>query len=83
MTPVEDTNAGNAYGKVYKHINLTLRSAGGWKKLQIDSELYDSLLKQHVEVGDVIFLDNSNGIVKVRFLSIGYLRIINLAERQK
>jgi RuvB-like protein 1 (pontin 52) len=64
ITPIEDTAAGNAYGKTFKHITLTLKSSSNWKKLQIDGELYDSLLKQHVEVGDVIFLDHTNGIVK-------------------
>uniref|UniRef100_A0AC34FPD4 RuvB-like helicase n=1 Tax=Panagrolaimus sp. ES5 TaxID=591445 RepID=A0AC34FPD4_9BILA len=72
ITPIEDTNAGNAYGKTYKHITLTLRSVSNWKKLQIDGELYDSLLKQHVEVGDVIFLDNTNGIVKRKGKSDAY-----------
>jgi len=64
ITPVEDTLAATAYGKVFKYITLTLRSTAGWKKLQIDNDLYDSLLKQNVEVGDVIYIDTSNGIIK-------------------
>ena len=76
LQPVEDTGAGNAYGKSYKHVNLTLRAASGWKKLQIDGELYDSLLKQNVEVGDIIFLDNTNGIIKVQSFFVGIFLVL-------
>uniref|UniRef100_A0AC34RIE0 RuvB-like helicase n=1 Tax=Panagrolaimus sp. JU765 TaxID=591449 RepID=A0AC34RIE0_9BILA len=78
ITPIEDTTAATAYGKVFKYITINLRSTAGWKKLQIDNELstagwkklqidnelYDSILKQNIEVGDVIYIDTSNGIVK-------------------
>jgi len=52
------------YGKAITHVELVLKTSKGSKKLKLDPSIYDDLLKQKVEVGDVIYIDAKSASVK-------------------
>jgi len=41
-----------------------LKTAKGTKQLKLDPTIYESLQKEHVEVGDVIYIEANSGAVK-------------------
>ena len=64
LTPVETDNALQGYGKTIAHVLLGLRTANGQKTLKLDPTIYDSLQKEKVQLGDVIYIEASSGAVK-------------------
>jgi RuvB-like protein 1 len=44
---------------------IGLKTTKGSKQLKLDPSIYDSLMKQKVEVGDVIYIEANSGAVKV------------------
>lgn len=63
LTPVETTD-NSGLGKTISHLVLSLKTAKGSKQLKLDPSIYDSILKQRVEVGDVIYIEANSGVVK-------------------
>ena len=66
MTPEERDNPLGGYGKTIAHVVLVLKTVKGTKKLKLDPSIYESLQKEKVTVGDVIYIEANNGSVKVR-----------------
>merc|ERR1712183_1056000 len=70
LTPVETESpgagtAGTAgYGKTISHLIIGLKTAKGTKQLKLDPSIYESLQKEHVEVGDVIYIEANSGASK-------------------
>ncbi|KAJ1363307.1 RuvB-like protein 1 [Parelaphostrongylus tenuis] len=64
LTPVESTNPLGGYGKTISHVIISLKTAKGSKQLKLDPSIYDSILKQKIEVGDVIYIEANSGSVK-------------------
>uniref|UniRef100_A0A915BYT3 Pontin n=1 Tax=Parascaris univalens TaxID=6257 RepID=A0A915BYT3_PARUN len=64
LTPLEAENTSSGYGKTISHVVITLKTAKGSKQLKLDPTIYDSILKQRVEIGDVIQIEASSGAVK-------------------
>lgn len=64
ITPAETENPLGGYGKTISHVVIGLRTAKGTKQLKLDPSIYDSLLKQKVDTGDVIYIEANSGIVK-------------------
>lgn len=64
ITPVEAESSLGGYGKVLSHVILGLRASKGSKQLKLDPSVYDSLQKEKVEPGDVVYVDASTGAVK-------------------
>ncbi|XP_018330156.1 ruvB-like helicase 1 [Agrilus planipennis] len=64
LTPVETENLTGGYGKTVSHIIIGLRTAKGSKQLKLDPSIYESLQKEKVEVGDVIYIEANSGAVK-------------------
>ncbi|VDO43097.1 unnamed protein product [Onchocerca flexuosa] len=64
LTPVEDENATGGYGKRISHVLIGLKTVKGSKQLKLDPSIYDTLLKQKIEVGDVIYIEANSGAVK-------------------
>ena len=58
------SGASSSYGKSISHVLLTLKTAKGTKTLKLDPTMYDSLVKEQVQVGDVIFIEANSGAVK-------------------
>ncbi|VDO58072.1 unnamed protein product [Schistosoma margrebowiei] len=52
------------FGKTISHVIISLRTAKGVKQLKLDPCIYESLQKEHVEVGDVIYIEANSGAVK-------------------
>lgn len=64
MTPCETENPMGGYGKTVSHVIIGLKTAKGTKQLKLDPSIYDSLQKEHVEAGDVIYIESNSGAVK-------------------
>ncbi|XP_022118944.2 ruvB-like helicase 1 [Pieris rapae] len=64
LTPVEIENTAGGYGKTVSHVIIGLRTAKGTKQLKLDPTIYESLQKEKVEVGDVIYIEANSGAVK-------------------
>ena len=54
------------YGKTVSHVIIGLKTAKGTKQLKLDPSIYESLQKEKVEAGDVIYIEANSGAVKVR-----------------
>ena len=55
----------SGYGKTVSHVVIGLKSAKGTKQLKLDPSIYESIQKEKVEVGDVIYIEANSGAVKV------------------
>ncbi|XP_067004210.1 ruvB-like helicase 1 [Anabrus simplex] len=64
LTPVETENPIGGYGKTVSHVVIGLKTAKGTKQLKLDPSIYESLQKEKVEVGDVIYIEANSGAVK-------------------
>ena len=49
------------YGKVISHVVIGLKTVRGIKQLKLDPTIYDSLQKERVNAGDVIYIEASSG----------------------
>jgi RuvB-like protein 1 (pontin 52) len=62
---VEETESLHGdYVKAVSHVEITLKSAKGTKKLRLDPNVYEGLQKERVAVGDVIYVEANSGAVK-------------------
>ncbi|KAH3902055.1 RuvB-like helicase 1 [Saccharomycodes ludwigii] len=64
LTPEEAENPLGGYGKTISHVIVGLKSAKGTKTLRLDPTIYDSIQKEKVAVGDVIYIEANTGAVK-------------------
>ncbi|XP_050701954.1 ruvB-like 1 [Eriocheir sinensis] len=64
LTPVETENPMGGYGKTVSHVIIGLRTAKGTKQLKLDPSIYETLQKERVETGDVIYVEANSGAVK-------------------
>ncbi|XP_023951783.1 ruvB-like helicase 1 [Bicyclus anynana] len=64
LTPVETENPAGGYGKTVSHVIIGLKTAKGTKQLKLDPTIYESLQKEKVDVGDVIYIEANSGAVK-------------------
>lgn len=67
ITPIETENPVGGYGKTISHVFVSLKTTKGLKELKLDPSIYDSLTKQKVNIGDVIYIEANSGAVKVSF----------------
>lgn len=65
MTPAETENALGGYAKTISHVVIGLKTVKGTKQLKLDPSIYESIQKEKVAVGDVIYIEANNGAVKV------------------
>lgn len=64
LTPQETENQMGGYGKTIDHVVIGLKTTKGTKSLKLDPSIYESLQKEKVSVGDVIYIDSNSGAVK-------------------
>lgn len=64
LTPEETENPLGGYGKTISHVVVGLKSAKGTKQLKLDPSIYESIQKERVAVGDVIYIEANTGAVK-------------------
>ncbi|EIE20450.1 DNA helicase [Coccomyxa subellipsoidea C-169] len=64
LTPEEAQSQTGGYGKVISHVVIGLKTVKGTKQLKLDPTIYDSLQKERVSPGDVIYIEANSGAVK-------------------
>ncbi|RKP10498.1 DNA helicase [Thamnocephalis sphaerospora] len=64
LTPTETENPLGGYGKTVSHVVVRLKTVKGTKQLKLDPSIYESILKERVAVGDVIYIEANTGAVK-------------------
>lgn len=64
LSPCETENPLGGYGKTVSHVLIGLKTSKGTKQLKLDPSIYDSLQKEKVTVGDVIYIESNSGGVK-------------------
>lgn len=64
LTPCETENPHGGYGKTISHVIIGLKTTKGTKQLKLDPSIYESLQKEKIEVGDVIYIEANSGAVK-------------------
>ena len=64
LSPCETENPLGGYGKTVSHVVIGLKTSKGTKQLKLDPSIYDSLQKEKVMVGDVIYIESNSGAVK-------------------
>ncbi|TDH64831.1 uncharacterized protein CCR75_000591 [Bremia lactucae] len=64
MTPEETENPLGGYGKTISHVIVGLKTTKGSKQLRLDPSIYESLQKERVSVGDIIYIEANNGSIK-------------------
>ncbi|KAJ6601413.1 DNA helicase [Mycena vulgaris] len=65
LTPTEYENPFSGYGKTVSHAVVGLKSVKGTKQLRLDPTICESILKERIAVGDVIYVEHTSGAVKV------------------
>lgn len=64
MTPSEAEDPLGGYGKTISHVVVGLKTTKGTKQLKLDPSIYESLQKERVTPGDVIYIEANSGAVK-------------------
>jgi RuvB-like protein 1 (pontin 52) len=65
LTPEEIENPLGGYSKTISHVVIGLKTVKGTKQLKLDPSIYESLQKERVQIGDVIYIESNSGAVKV------------------
>ncbi|KAI9285009.1 RuvB-like 1 [Umbelopsis sp. AD052] len=64
LTPEETENPLGGYGKTISHVIIGLKTVKGTKQLKLDPSIFESIQKEKVSVGDVIYIESNTGSVK-------------------
>jgi len=64
LTPEEIDNPHGGYGKSISSVVIGLKTTKGTKSLKLDPSIYESIQKERVIVGDVIYIEANSGAVK-------------------
>mmetsp|Transcript_16284 Transcript_16284/g.24548 ORF Transcript_16284/g.24548 Transcript_16284/m.24548 type:complete len:460 (-) Transcript_16284:110-1489(-) len=64
LTPVEAKDAATGYGKTIKHVVIGLKTTKGTKQFRLAPDVYESIQKEKVLLGDVIYIEANSGAVK-------------------
>jgi len=64
LQPVETDDKLTSYGKTISHVLIGLKTSKGTKTLKLDPSIYESLQKEKVTPGDVIYIEANSGAVK-------------------
>merc|ERR1712070_1245647 len=64
LTPEERPDPAGGYGKKVTAVMIGLKTTKGTKTLKLAPQIYDSLTKEKVSVGDVIYIEANSGAAK-------------------
>lgn len=64
ITPCETENPLGGYGKTISHVMIGLKTVKGTKQLKLEPSIYESLQRERVELGDVIYIEANGGAVR-------------------
>ena len=79
LTPEEAENPLGGYGKTISSVIIGLKTVRGTKNLKLDPSIYESIQKENVSVGDVIYIEANTGAVKV--LPLSSLKVNSVESR--
>lgn len=79
LTPAETENPLSGYGKTISHVVVALKTVKGTKQLRLDPSIYESIQKERVTIGDVIYIEANTGAVKVSSVHLSFFSI-SMAE---
>ena len=82
LTPAETENPMGGYGKTVSHVVIGLKTSKGTKQLKLDPSIYESLQKEKVQVGDVIYIEANSGAVKRQGRSDAYATEFDLEAEE-
>ena len=64
LTPEEKPDPHGTYGKVVSSVIVGLKTNKGAKTLKLAPSIFESIQKEKVQVGDVIYIESNSGAVK-------------------
>jgi len=64
LTVEETDNPLGGYGRTISHVVIGLKTTRGTKQLRLDPSIHDSLTKEKVTIGDVIYIESNSGVAK-------------------
>merc|ERR1712232_1422599 len=64
LTPEERPDPAGGYAKKVTAVMIGLKTTKGQKTLKLAPQIYESLQKEKVTVGDVIYIESNSGVVK-------------------
>jgi len=64
LTPVHTENPMGGLGKTISEVAITLKTAKGTKTLKLAPDIYETMQRERVETGDVIYIEANSGAVK-------------------
>ncbi|KAL0224072.1 hypothetical protein P9112_003462 [Eukaryota sp. TZLM1-RC] len=82
FTPNETENPLTGYGKTVDSVVITLKTSKGTKTLRLDPTIFESMQKQSINVGDVIYIEVNTGAVKRVGRSDAYAAEFDLEAEQ-
>lgn len=65
LMPEESENPLGGYGKTISGVLITLKTAKGTKQLRLDPSIYESIQKEKIRTGDVVYIEANSAAVKV------------------
>ena len=72
----------SGYGKTISEVVIGLKTAKGTKQLKLDPSIYETLQKERVEAGDVIYIEANSGAVKRQGRSDAYATEFDLEVKK-
>jgi len=72
ITPLETDNPLGGVGKAVSHVIVGLKTAKGTKQLKLDPSIYETIQRERVEIGDIIYIEANSGAVKRQGRSDAY-----------
>eukprot|EP00054_Salpingoeca_dolichothecata_P010090 m.56792 g.56792 ORF g.56792 m.56792 type:complete len:457 (+) comp18797_c0_seq3:27-1397(+) len=82
LTPEETENPLGGYGKTVSHVVIGLKTTKGTKQLKLDPTIYESIQKEKIQVGDVIYIEANSGAVKRQGRSDSYASEFDLEAEE-
>lgn len=64
LKPIESESPMEGYTKTIAHVLIGLKTTKGTKQLKLDPSIYESMQKEKVNIGDVIYIEANSGAVK-------------------
>jgi len=80
LTPEEAENPLGGYGKTISSVVIGLKTVKGTKNLKLDPSIYESIQKEKVMIGDVIYIEANTGAVKVPQLPLPFALSLRALE---
>lgn len=64
LKPVESESPMDGFERTISHVLISLKTVKGTKQLKLDPSIYESMQKEKVSIGDVIYIESNSGATK-------------------